>query len=153
MTIGAVGGAATAWTGGGAVLGALAVYHGSDVLVSGIRQMLSGETTQTLTEQGISSGLQKAGVRKEKAEVAAVYADGAISMLFSFGSGMARNSTVAANFTRPIAAEGVSRIQAGNLKEFKSLVKDLSKYGSEINKIELQQFEKLAEKFGGEIKI
>lgn len=123
MTIGAVGGAATAWTGGSAVLGALAVYHGSDVLVSGIRQMLSGETTQTLTEQGISSGLQKVGVRKEKAEVAAAYADLSISMLFSFGSGMARSSTVAANFTRPIAAKTVgSFFHGGRIAKASELV-------------------------------
>ena len=107
MTIGAVGGAATAWTGGGAILGRIAVYHGSDVLVSGIRQMWSGETTQTLTEKGISNGLQKAGVKKEKAEVAAVYADGAISMLFSppaFVSPQMQNGRIVSRFI-PLAAD------------------------------------------------
>ncbi|TAF34691.1 MAG: hypothetical protein EAZ57_02950 [Cytophagales bacterium] len=50
------------------------------------------------------------------------------------------------------AAKGVGRIQAGSLKEFKSLVQNLSKYGSEINQAELQQLEKLAEKFGGKLR-
>lgn len=45
-----------------------------------------------------------------------------------------------------------SRIQANSLKEFKSLVNQLSKYGSEINKTELQQLEKLAEQFGGKLR-
>ena len=123
MTIGAVGGAATAWTGGGAVLGALAVYHGSDVLVSGIRQMSSGETTQTLTEKSISSGLQRAGVRKEKAELATAYADGAIRMFSSFGSGFAKSNVVVANLTRPIIAKAVTKLSPFELEITHGLTK------------------------------
>ena len=47
---------------------------------------------------------------------------------------------------------GVSRIEAGSLKEFKSLVQQLSKPGSQLTKTELQQFEKLTEQFGGKLR-
>ncbi len=50
------------------------------------------------------------------------------------------------------AAKGVGRIQAGSLKEFKSLVKQLSKPGSQLTKSELQQFEKLTQQFGGKLR-
>ena len=50
------------------------------------------------------------------------------------------------------AAKGGSRIQAGSLKEFKSLVQQLSKPGSQLTKAELQQFEKLTEQFGGKLR-
>ena len=50
------------------------------------------------------------------------------------------------------AAEGGGRIQAGSLKEFKSLIKDLSKPGSQLTKEELIQFEKLTEQFGGKLR-
>jgi len=46
----------------------------------------------------------------------------------------------------------VSRIQAGSLKEFKLLVQQLSKPGSQLSKSELQQFEKLTEQFGGKLR-
>lgn len=49
-------------------------------------------------------------------------------------------------------AKVVSRIQAGSLKEFKSLVQQLSKPGSQLTKTELQQFEKLTEQFGGKLR-
>jgi hypothetical protein len=51
-----------------------------------------------------------------------------------------------------VAAKGVSRIQAGSLKEFKSLVQQLSKPGSQLTKTELKQFEKLTEQFGGKLR-
>jgi RHS repeat-associated protein len=50
------------------------------------------------------------------------------------------------------AAKGGGRIQAGSLKEFKSLVQQLSKPGSQLTKAELQQFEKLTEQFGGKLR-
>ncbi|MBL0051184.1 MAG: hypothetical protein IPP29_06495 [Bacteroidetes bacterium] len=50
------------------------------------------------------------------------------------------------------ATKGVGRIQAGSLKEFKSLVQQLSKPGSQLTKAELQQFEKLTEQFGGKLR-
>jgi len=50
------------------------------------------------------------------------------------------------------AAVGVGRIQAGSLKEFKSLVNQLSKPNSELTTQELRQLEKLAKKFGGKLR-
>jgi hypothetical protein len=50
------------------------------------------------------------------------------------------------------ATKEISRIKAGSLKEFKSLVKQLSKPGSQLTKTELQQFEKLTEQFGGKLR-
>lgn len=45
-----------------------------------------------------------------------------------------------------------SRIEAGSLKEFKSLVQQLSKPGSELTQAELEEFEKLTEHFGGKLR-
>lgn len=47
-----------------------------------------------------------------------------------------------------VTVEGVNRIEAGSLKEFISLVQQLSTPGSQLTKTELQQFEKLTEQFG-----
>ena len=46
------------------------------------------------------------------------------------------------------ALEEASRIKATSLKEYKSLVQQLSKLGSQLTKNELQEFEKLTEQFG-----
>jgi hypothetical protein len=43
-------------------------------------------------------------------------------------------------------------VQAGSLKEFKSLVNQLSKPGSELTVQELRQLEKLTEQFGGKLR-
>ena len=45
-----------------------------------------------------------------------------------------------------------TRVKAKSLKEFKSLVKRLSKPGSELTKKELRQLEKLTKKFGGRLR-
>ncbi|MFZ4632593.1 MAG: hypothetical protein ACOYNO_00150 [Saprospiraceae bacterium] len=47
---------------------------------------------------------------------------------------------------------GLGRIQAGSLKEFKALVQHLSKPGSQLSEMELQEFEKLTEQFGGKLR-
>jgi|GEM_PF-991927 len=47
---------------------------------------------------------------------------------------------------------GVGRIQAGSLKEFKALVQHLSKPGSQLSEMELQEFEKLTEQFRGKLR-
>ena len=44
------------------------------------------------------------------------------------------------------------RIHAGSLKEFKSLITQLSKPGSELTVQELKQLEKLTEQFGGKMR-
>ena len=88
MTVGATGGAATSWTGVGAVLGGAAVVHGADVTQSGLMQFITGEETQSFTQQGISKGLETAGLSEEKADEIAGYADAGVSMLLTFGAGL-----------------------------------------------------------------
>jgi RHS repeat-associated protein len=77
--VGALGGAASSWTGVGAVAGGLAVVHGSDIAASGATQLITGESTQSFTEQGLSSGIQAMGVDPQKANAAA----GNINMVLS----------------------------------------------------------------------
>jgi hypothetical protein len=89
MFLGAVGGLATSWTGIGAVAGGIAVVYGADVTSSGLSQMLSGEETQTLTAQGISSGLQAFGVEENTANVAANTVDASIGIAMTGLSGNA----------------------------------------------------------------
>lgn len=72
-------GAATSWTGAGAVVGGLAVVHGSDVAASGFTQMIIGNKTSSFTSQG----LQSAGMSKNNAELV----DGGIGIFLSVGAG------------------------------------------------------------------
>lgn len=51
------------------------------------------------------------------------------------------------------AAKGVSRIQAGSLKEFKTLVNQLSKSGSKLTRAELNELRTLAQKHGGTVRV
>ena len=60
--------------------------------------------------------------------------------------------SIANLFTWRGLSKGSNRITANTLKEFKDLIWDLSKYGSEINTAELRQLEKLTERFGGKIR-
>lgn len=66
ITVGAALGVATSWTGGGAVVGGAVVLHGADTFSSGMRQVFSGEETDTLTSQA----LQSVGVSRDVANLA-----------------------------------------------------------------------------------
>jgi RHS repeat-associated protein len=48
--------------------------------------------------------------------------------------------------------ETVDRIKANSVKEFKALVKQLSKPGSQLTEQELKEFEKLTEQYGGKLR-
>src|SRR2546429_4484705 len=63
---GAAGGAATSWTGVGAVAGAVVFVHGADVASTGLRQIWTGEEESPLT----SRSMQRMGVPKPYAEAA-----------------------------------------------------------------------------------
>ncbi|MEJ7736056.1 MAG: RHS repeat-associated core domain-containing protein [Chitinophagaceae bacterium] len=91
MAVGAVGGAATSWTGVGAVLGGAAVVHGADVVSSGLSQIFSGTETKTFTEQGISKCLQATGVSIATSNTIAGYTDAGISIALTAGAGSAAN--------------------------------------------------------------
>lgn len=75
----AVGGVAfaalTAETGVGIVGGLAVAAHGVSDVEAGIRQMVTGRDARSITQEGISSGLQAVGVEEEKAEAAATAAD------------------------------------------------------------------------------
>lgn len=91
MTVGA-GGAATSWTGIGAVVGGAAVLHGADVAGAGLNQLITGEETQTFTQRGISKGLKNVGMAADHADKVAGNADASVSVLLSGGSGYLKNS-------------------------------------------------------------
>ena len=50
------------------------------------------------------------------------------------------------------AVKTTSRIRAGNLKEFKALVNELSQHSSELTATELAELHSLTEKFGGKLR-
>ncbi|WP_051197694.1 RHS repeat-associated core domain-containing protein, partial [Flavobacterium soli] len=61
---GTAGGAATSWTGIGAVVGGAVAIHGTDVAGTGLKQLISGEEESTLTSQAI----QSTGVSQQNAD-------------------------------------------------------------------------------------
>jgi RHS repeat-associated protein len=93
MGVGAAGGAASSWTGVGALAGGAAVVHGADVTSSGWIQLWTGKENKTLTQRGISKSLQAFGVSNQKAELAADYTDAGLSFMLSLGGGMAKDGT------------------------------------------------------------
>jgi RHS repeat-associated protein len=93
MVVGAVGGAATSWTGVGAVVGGAAVVHGADNFAAGLTQLFSGNSKQTFTEQGISKGLQATGFSPQTANTVAGYTDAGVSIALTAGAGAAANGS------------------------------------------------------------
>ncbi len=98
---GAAGGAATSWTGVGAVAGAVVFVHGADVASTGLRQMISGEDESTLTSQTI----QAAGVPKPTADAL----DNSVSVVGTLGT----SALASAAQTAPIVT--TSEISSGSL--------------------------------------
>ena len=76
---GTVAGAATSWTGVGAVVGGAVAVHGADVASSGFMQLITGEDTSSLT----SKAIQAAGVSKGTADAV----DNGISIVGSGAAG------------------------------------------------------------------
>jgi RHS repeat-associated protein len=108
MAAGAAGGAATSWTGVGAVAGAVVVVHGADVTSSGLRQLWTGEQTSSLTSQG----LQAAGMSRENADLV----DAGVSIVGSMGTSAMANSARAVaptvNATGAVAPFSSTRLGA-----------------------------------------
>jgi RHS repeat-associated protein len=106
-------GAATSWTGVGAVGGAVVAVHGFDVALSGARQLVSGEETSSFT----SSTMQAAGVSKDKAELL----DATISVVGSFGAAtatsMARAGATATRTAVQVGTRAPAALAAGNAFE------------------------------------
>ncbi|MBO9593975.1 MAG: hypothetical protein J7599_13790, partial [Niabella sp.] len=95
MIAGGAGGVATSWTGLGAVAGGAAVVHGADVATAGFKELWTGQPAQTFTVQGISKGLQAAGVSEQKANTVAGYTDAGVSIVLTAGVGLAANASKA----------------------------------------------------------
>ncbi|MFC7615671.1 AHH domain-containing protein [Actinokineospora soli] len=96
MAAGAAGGAATSWTGVGAVAGGVVVVHGADVTATGLRQLWTGEQESSLTSQA----MQAAGVSRENAELV----DAGISMVGSMGTSAMAQAPRVAGATAPRVA-------------------------------------------------
>ena len=101
---GASGGAATSWTGVGAVAGAVVFVHGSDVAATGLRQIISGEDESSLTSQAI----QAAGVSKPTADLI----DNGISVAGSLGTSALARAPQAAETVTTSAVRGGSQTGA-----------------------------------------
>lgn len=107
---GASGGAATSWTGVGAVAGAVVFVHGADVASTGLRQIISGEDESSLTSQAI----QAAGVSKPTADLI----DNGISVAGSLGTAALANAaetapTVTTTVTRGGSQTGAALARSG----------------------------------------
>ncbi len=86
---GAAGGAATSWTGVGAVAGAVVFVHGADVASTGLRQIISGDDESTLTSQAIQT---TTGVTKQTADVL----DNSVSVVGTLGTSALASAAQAA---------------------------------------------------------
>jgi RHS repeat-associated protein len=96
---GAAGGAATSWTGVGAVAGAVVFVHGADTAATGLRQLWTGEDESSLTSQA----MQAAGVSKPTADLI----DNGVSIVGSLGvSALARAPQAAAQVTTTVTRSG-----------------------------------------------
>ncbi len=109
--VGITFGAATSWTGIGAVGGGLVAAHGVDTAISGIRQLSSGRAVDSFTSQG----LQAVGVSQPVANII----DGGISIAgtggLSFASA-ARTTTVVPNTVSRVETGAESALQYQQLK-------------------------------------
>ncbi len=92
-TVGVVGGIATSWTGVGAVAGGIATLHGADTFQAGIRQAITGETTESFTHQGIAKGATSLGASVSTANKIATGGDIALGFVGGGSSALAKAST------------------------------------------------------------
>jgi RHS repeat-associated protein len=90
---GVAGGIATSWTGVGAVVGVGVAAHGLDTFQAGIRQMWTGETTESFTHQGIATGAQALGASESTANKIATGSELAIGFIGGGASTLIKAST------------------------------------------------------------
>jgi RHS repeat-associated protein len=135
VVAGAVGGAATSWTGVGAVVGVVAVVHGADDVQAGLRQLWTGEETESLTYKGIKASAKAAGASENTASTIATFSDIGLSFvgggagsfkLFSRGGKVAEFTVAESKFNYFFgkviegAAHNIQR-SAQNLKDLTTL--------------------------------
>lgn len=70
---------------GGQAGGLIIGFHGSDVLVAGLTQVISGTPTQSITSQGISAIYEATGTPHGQAVQNGEIIDGGISIIFTMG--------------------------------------------------------------------
>jgi RHS repeat-associated protein len=108
--VGAIAGAATSWTGIGAIGGGVLFLHGSDVAATGLNQLITGEPARSLTSQGVQSAAEGVGISPQTAMQVGEEFDTALSVGGTLGASaaLATAPTVVANFGRAgaAAAEG-----------------------------------------------
>ena len=92
---GIAGGIASSWSGIGAAAGGAVTLHGADTTISGVRQMYSGQRTESLTSQGIAA--------LTGSEAAGELADAGLGIAGTAGVGLA--TRIAAS--EPLAAKTV----------------------------------------------
>jgi RHS repeat-associated protein len=97
-------GTGSSWTGVG-VAGGLAVGHGADTFQSGVRQLISGERTDSLT----SKGLQAAGMSPQAANLTDAGIGAAFSLGASAGSSALRTSSGLVHMTTPSNAASIAQ--------------------------------------------
>jgi RHS repeat-associated protein len=125
-------GSALVASGVGAVLGAGLIIHGADVTAAGVMQTIRGTESRTFTEQGISKGLQFAGVSGRNADNIAGWTD----MGLSLGGGLLANSyklttRIVANSPKvriiELAKEEVKQFSNAEVRQwYKAQVKNLN---------------------------
>lgn len=93
-------GAATSWTGGGAIAGGLVAYHGFDQFVAGVRQAYNNAPADTVTSQT----LQAVGVPQQCANSI----DAGLSIAGSFGAGAVATGIRATQIAADPLAAGMS---------------------------------------------
>jgi hypothetical protein len=106
VAVGITVGAATSWTGVGAVAGGVVALHGLDTIQAGFRQAISGDEIDT----GTSMAMQGAGLSRNTANLV----DAGIG-LASGAAGLASGASKTAAIMRTSEASGLSVRQALSL--------------------------------------
>jgi len=95
------------------VAGTVAVVHGSDTFVAGLRQMISGSVKQTLTQQAIVITAETAGARPETAQTIGAIGD----TLIGLGATVGVNAITTPTAVAPrVSAAAAARLRASGVK-------------------------------------
>ncbi|OJU35555.1 MAG: hypothetical protein BGN96_04830 [Bacteroidales bacterium 45-6] len=167
VAAGAAGGIASSWTGVGAVAGGVAVVHGADDLQAGIRQLWTGEKTESFTYKGIKASAKLAGASENTADNIATWSDiglsfvgsGAGSIKLLYGLRTAKNFVETARegnlvfYSTEVLGETVEF--GGEISKSKGVmtIKNLDIDGKLTNKLGVKGVKELIYKFGKEQKV
>jgi RHS repeat-associated protein len=153
VVVGVVGGVATSWTGVGAVVGVVATVHGADDFQAGVRQLWTGEETESLTYKGLKTVSKAAGASDKTASRIATGGDIALGFVGGGGSATsivkASRTSKSVQFLSKFCFVGGTLIKTSNdfipIEEIK--VGDLVwSFNEKTNKIELKKVLSLSQK-------